>query len=217
MGAVAGKDVLCLAAGGGQQSAAFALLWASVTVVDLAETQLERDREALMHYALEGRIEQGDMRDLSRFADAGFDVVWHGWSINFIPDTAPVFDVVRRVLRPGGLYRLQWGNPFSGTLSDRHWTGTGYQLTRLYADGEQFFDDPYWEFADDAGTTQRILGPREFTHTLSTVVNGLLQRGLMLRGLWEETTGDPEAALGTWEHVRAVAPHDLTLWAQYSA
>ena len=41
----AGKDVLCLAGGGGQQSAAFALLGAKVTVLDLCETQLERDRE----------------------------------------------------------------------------------------------------------------------------------------------------------------------------
>ena len=39
-------DVLCLAAGGGQQSVAFALLGANVTVFDLSETQLEHDRLA---------------------------------------------------------------------------------------------------------------------------------------------------------------------------
>jgi hypothetical protein len=43
MKAVDGKQVLCLASGGGQQSAAFGLLGAQVTVFDLSETQLERD------------------------------------------------------------------------------------------------------------------------------------------------------------------------------
>ena len=38
---VAGKNVLCLAAGGGQQSAIFGLLGARVTVADLTQGQLE--------------------------------------------------------------------------------------------------------------------------------------------------------------------------------
>ncbi len=38
MGEVSGRDVLCLAGGGGQQSAAFAVLGANVTVFDLSET-----------------------------------------------------------------------------------------------------------------------------------------------------------------------------------
>ena len=46
LGEITGKDVLCLAGGGGQQSAAFALLGANVTVVDLSEEQLHRDRES---------------------------------------------------------------------------------------------------------------------------------------------------------------------------
>ncbi len=39
IGPVDGKSILCLA-GGGQQSAAFSLLGAQVTVLDLSETQL---------------------------------------------------------------------------------------------------------------------------------------------------------------------------------
>ena len=46
LGTVAGKDVLCLACGGGQQSVAFAVLGAKVTVVDLSAAQLDRDRFA---------------------------------------------------------------------------------------------------------------------------------------------------------------------------
>jgi 2-polyprenyl-3-methyl-5-hydroxy-6-metoxy-1,4-benzoquinol methylase len=45
LGDVASKDALCLACSGGKQSSAFALLEANVTVFDLSEPQLNRDRE----------------------------------------------------------------------------------------------------------------------------------------------------------------------------
>ena len=74
IGEVDGKDVLCLASGGGQQSAAFGVLGANVTVLDLSETQLQRDRQAAAHHGRRIETVQGDMRDLSRFGDASFDV-----------------------------------------------------------------------------------------------------------------------------------------------
>ncbi len=216
MGDLTGKSVLALGAGGGQQSVAFAILGAVVTVLDISETQLERDQQALAHYGLQARLEQGDMRDLSRFDENSFDQVWNAWSINFVPDTAPVFDEVRRVLRPGGLYHLNWSNPFSGAIDETDWTGKGYLLKRPYADSEWTWDDMHWDIHDPDGTVRRVPGPREFSHTLSTVINGLIQRGFILKGLWEQGMGDPNAAPGTWEHLKSVAPHGLALWAELS-
>jgi SAM-dependent methyltransferase len=226
MGDVTGSDVLCLAAGGGQQSVAFALLGANVTVLEISETQLDRDREALAHHGLSARLEQGDMRDLSRFADHSFDVVWHAFSISFIPDTRPVFDEVARVLRPGGLYHLAWHNPFVQGLDDRDFVDGGYVLRLPYADGEVLLSGSDWDIQAEDGTTQRIEGPREFRHTLSTVLNGLIRRGFVLRGLWEDMLGDPDKptapgeaptppAPGSWDHYLSVAPMALILWARY--
>ena len=61
IGDLEGRDVLCLASGGGQQSAGFCVLGANVTVFDLSEVQLERDRQAARHYGLDVRAIQGDM------------------------------------------------------------------------------------------------------------------------------------------------------------
>jgi 2-polyprenyl-3-methyl-5-hydroxy-6-metoxy-1,4-benzoquinol methylase len=91
LGDVAGKDVLCLAAGGGQQSVAFALLGANVTVLDISEAQLQRDTEAAVHYNVNLNVFQGDMRDLSHFNEDSFDIVWHPYSLNFVPDAHIVF------------------------------------------------------------------------------------------------------------------------------
>ncbi len=86
------KEVLCLAGGGGQQSAAFALLGANVTVFDLSETQLQRDRDTATHYGTTVTTVHGDMRDLSAFTDDSFDVVYNAHSLTFVPDSRPVLD-----------------------------------------------------------------------------------------------------------------------------
>jgi ubiquinone/menaquinone biosynthesis C-methylase UbiE len=108
-----GKKVLCLASGGGQDSVAFGLLGADVTVLDPSDVQLERDRQAAQDRALEIKTVQGDMRDLSTFPDSQFDVVWQVYSINFIPSVDPVFREVWRVLKPSGVYFLQFAKPFA--------------------------------------------------------------------------------------------------------
>jgi len=215
MGDVQGKAVLCLAGGGGQQSVAFALLGAQVTVFDLSETMLQRDRETAAHYNLPIKVVQGDMRALSTFADDSFDIVWHAYSIDFVPDVRPVFSEVARVLRPGGLYRLECHNPFVKALDESEWDGTGYPLRGPYVDCEVTFADPHWTIAGEGDTQQKVVGPREFRHTLSTLVNELVARGFVLLGLWEGPPGgDINAEPGTWEHFIAVAPPWLTFWAR---
>lgn len=216
LGDVAGKDVLCLASGGGQQSVAFALLGANVTVVDLSPTQLQRDQEAAAHYGLSIQAIQGDMRDLSFLDAANFDIVWHAFSVSFVPDLQVVFREITRVIRDPGVYRLEWANPFFIGLSEEDWTGAGYPLNRPYIDGaEVVFADPAWTVEDGTGVERRITGPREFRHTLSSVINGLVQQGFVLLGLWEETSQNPDADPGSWEHFKAIAPPWLTVWAAY--
>jgi ubiquinone/menaquinone biosynthesis C-methylase UbiE len=219
MGDVAGKNVLCLGSGGGQQSAAFALLGAEVTVVDISETQLARDRIALAHYGLTATLIQGDMRDLSSLGDKIFDVVWHAFSINFVPDSGIVFDQVLRVLRPGGQYRMEWHNPFLVNADAATWTGAGYCIKGPYSDGEIVPEYKFWEFEDDQKNAHKVEGPREFNHTLSTILNGLIRRGFLPLGLWETTFDDldPNAEPGTWDHMLRVLPPMLVLWARWQA
>ena len=218
IGDVKGKDVLCLAGGGGQQSAGFCILGANVTVFDLSEVQLERDRQAASHYGLALRTIQGDMRDLSVFADDSFDVVWHAHSINFVPDAREVFRQVVRVLRPGGVYHVSCANPYFINVDPEDWTGDGYPLWDTYGDGEIEIADPYWTFSDSDGADQRVRGPREFRHTLETLVNGMIELGLNVVKIREYGDYDPNAELepGTWDHFQSIAPPYLTFWATKS-
>jgi SAM-dependent methyltransferase len=219
LGDLAGRQVLLLAGGGGQQSAAFSLLGAQVTVADLSDGQLDRDREVASHYGVRIETVQADMRDLSSLPESGFDIVWQPYSINFVPDARVVFGQVARVIRDGGMYHVQCANPFAGGLTERDWTGEGYLLERPYLDGEVFtYEDQDWVYDRSGEPGNPVLPPREYRHTLSTFVNGLIGQGFTIEHLsdrWSQHP-DPSAIPGTWNHFVAFAPPWLAFWTRWN-
>lgn len=217
LGRLAGKQVLCLASGGGQQSVAFALLGAQVTVVDLSPVQLQRDNDAAAHYQLKVTTVQADMRDLSALPPAAYDLVYQPYSINFVPDPRPVFAQIARVLRSGGRYYLMCANPAFAGLTAQDWDGTGYPLRHPYVDGFRLeYADEAWVFRGES-PAEAFGGPVEYRHTLAALLNGLLATGFLLQWVAEENLGEPDfsAPPGTTEHFTAVAPPWLKLWSVY--
>jgi SAM-dependent methyltransferase len=183
---VAGKDVLCLASGGGQQSAVFGLLGARVTVVDLAEGQLEGDRKAAAHYGYDVATFHADMRDLSCLPNQAFDLVY-GTGLCYIPDVHQVYAGVARVLRTGGLFRVDFGQP---VVHFAVWDGEGYRITK-----------PYAERID-----RRTDGAIEFRHYMDDIFNGLLDFGFSIQQVCEAPYYkhlDPSAIPGSWSHEQA--------------
>ena len=211
---VAGKQVLCLASGGGQDSVAFGLLGADVTVLDLSDVQLERDRQGAAHHGLAVTAIQGDMRDLSIFRADTFDVVWQVYSINFVPSVGPVFREVAHVLKPGGIYFVQFANPFVHSIDEDAWDGRAYPLKDLYQDGEDLSQRfPHWDVAQPDGSQARLTSPHEFRHTLSMVLNTLVLDGFILLGLWEWMRADDNPEPGSWAHFTQVGPPYIsTFW-----
>lgn len=217
LGTLAGKDVLCLACGGGQQSVAFALLGANVTVFDLSQVQLRRDAEAATHYGVNIKIVQGDMRDLSCFDKTSFDIVYQAYSLGFVPDVSTVFQQAASVLRAGGIYYFHCANPFFIGLSERDWNDEGYTLRHPYLDGAEItYEDQDWVY-DRKKTGEPIKLPREYRHTLSTLIGGLVEQSFMILHVSDYTDLYPDlkAEPGTWNHFVSIAPPWLSFWASY--
>jgi ubiquinone/menaquinone biosynthesis C-methylase UbiE len=224
LGDVKGKKVLCLASGGGQQSIEFALLGADVTVVDFSQEQLQKDQQAMEQHSLSVRIVQSDMRDLSMFETGEFDIVFHPYSINYIPEVETVFDEVTRVLKSGGIYYLMFHNPFVqgswkdscwGSKWDKEelWQGRGYPLSLPYKEGYPIkVSDQSWNFVDSQGTEVKADAPQEFKHTLSTIINSLIQRNFTVLKFQEITNDQYDAEPGSWEHYMSVAAPWFQLW-----
>jgi len=161
---VAGKKVLCLASGGGQQSAVFGLLDAQVTVVDLTESQLDGDRNAARHYGYQLTAIKGDMRDLSMLDDDSFDLVYQAPAISYVPDVGKVYAEVYRVLKKGGTYRAEFSNPATQFVDTGSWDGQGYRITVPYAIRQ---------------IEQHGRKAADFRHFLSDIFNGLIKEGLL--------------------------------------
>lgn len=210
---VAGKKVLCLASGGGQDSAAFSLLGAKVTVFDLSDVMLKRDQQAADHHGYEITTIQGDMRDLSGLPDDSFDIVWQSISLNYSPTVEPVFEGVQRILRHMGVYRVAIQNPFNIAMSST-WSGKGYPLQGRYLDGEEVTHySPIWEIDQADGSKIQLDTPKLFRHNLSTIINALAKRGFSILYLdeWMRSGEDPE--VGSWVHFTQCSPLFLdTFW-----
>jgi ubiquinone/menaquinone biosynthesis C-methylase UbiE len=212
LGSVDGKQVLVLAGGGGQQSIAFALLGAHVTVLDLSDAQLSHDRDAAAHLGLEIRTVEGDMRDLSVFDPASFEVVSQPYSLNFVPDCRAVFGEVARVIRPSGVYAVDVATPYVLGVGERDFDGAGYVLKLPYLQGALVeTPDPPW-----VGSDRSAEPAREYRQTLETVINGLVEAGFRITHLDEGSHTDPDAGAtpGSWDHFNAVVPPWLTFWSE---
>jgi ubiquinone/menaquinone biosynthesis C-methylase UbiE len=222
------QSILCLASGGGQQSMAFAKMGGQVTVTDLSGAQLEKDRLAAVSNQLKIKMIQMDMRDFSPFEDASFDIVYQPYSINYVPDVTPVFDGVQRVLKSQGRYYLMFHNPIThgswtnGSwgapwMPEELWEGYAYPVRLPYEEGlPVHYRYDQWIFHDQSGQKREVPAPQEFKHTISTIINGLVERGLRILHFEELQLPEKGATFspGDWDHYRQHAAPWFGIWCQ---
>ena len=176
---LAGAAVLCLASGGGQQGPVLAAAGAAVTVLDNSPRQLGRDQEVAARDGLAVATVLGDMRDLSAFTDASFDVVFNPVSNVFCPELAPVWRESFRVLRPGGILMTGFMNPDIFV----------FDITALDERGELIVRHPLpfttLDLPDDERQRSYGTGPIEYSHSLTEQIGGQLAAGFVLTHLVE--------------------------------
>jgi SAM-dependent methyltransferase len=183
LGDVAGRDVLCLASGGGQQGPILAAAGARVTVLDNSPRQLAQDRLVAEREGLSLATVEGDMRRLDGVADESFDLIVHPVSNPFVPEVRPVWKEAYRVLRPGG--RLLAG--FMSTavyIFDLEASDRGELIVRHtlpYSDLDSL-TEPERQAIIDKGQAL------EWSHTLTEQIGGQLEAGLVITGFYEDTT-----------------------------
>ncbi len=204
-GSIAGKRVLCLAAGGGRQSSLYAAAGAQVTVVDISGAMLELDRRVAAERGYSVRLFETTMEDLSALQTAEFDIVIHPVSTCYVPRIQTVFGEVARVVGVGGLYISQHKQPLSLQVSMSPSNDGHYQVRHQY-----YRDQPVPPPAEMTknGARLRETGAIEFLHRWEQIIGGMCRAGFVIEDLVEPMHAKKNAATGSFAHRAAfVAPY----------
>jgi SAM-dependent methyltransferase len=189
-GDIAGRRVLCLASGGGQQVPVLAAAGAEVTSFDLSSAQLAKDREVGEREGLAIDFAEGDMADLSRFDDRSFDVVVHPVSNVFAPDVKIVWRECRRVLRDDGRLLAGFMNP-DFFLFDHDALEQGGAL-------EVRYELPFTPTSLPPRLYDRRIDrrePFEHSHSLNDQIGGQIAAGFAIHGFFEDRWNDTATPL----------------------
>jgi SAM-dependent methyltransferase len=189
-GELRGREVLCLASGGGQQGPVLSATGARVTVFDNSPRQLEQDRSVAERESLEIRLVEGDMADLSIFPKDAFDLIVHPVSNVFVRDVRPVWKEAYRVLKPGGALLAGFTNPLvylfdPDLLEEKEELKVCYSIP--YSDLESLSEEKLQHYHENGD-------PLEFSHTLEDQIGGQLEAGFWLADFYEDI--DPTTVLG---------------------
>jgi len=204
-GNVKGKRLLCLAAGGGRQSAIYATAGAEVTVVDISPAMLELDRQVAIRRGLSLRLLQASMDRLDMLADASFDIVVHPVSTCYVPDVMPVFREVARVLRPGGVYVSQHKSPTSLQASHQRDVAACYRIEHAYYRRDAI---PGPSQESPASKRLRERGAVEYLHRLEELIGGICRNSMVIEDFIEPMHADESAARDTFaDRARFIAPY----------
>ncbi|MHB8134557.1 MAG: methyltransferase domain-containing protein [Anaerolineaceae bacterium] len=177
-----GKNVLCLASGGGQQAPILAAAGGLVTSFDNSPQQLAQDHLVAQREGLSIEIVEGDMRDLSVLADEQFTLIFHPVSNIFVPDVLPVWKEAFRVLEPGGVLLSGLVNPINYIFDIEKYDHEKILEVRHkipYNDIDDLPKDVLEKFKLEKT-------PLEFSHTLEELIGGQIQAGFSITGFYED-------------------------------
>ena len=186
------RRVLCLAAGGGRHGPLYAAAGADVTVVDLSPAMLALDESVARKRNLRLRTIEASMDDLSDLATDQFEIVIHPVSTCYVPDVAPVYREVARVLKIGGIYISQHKQP------------TSLQATVDPHEGKFYLEHYYYSEEPLRPTVKPNLvreeGTLEYIHRWEQLIGKMCRAGFVIEALLEPMHAQPEADPDSFEY-----------------
>ncbi len=179
LGDVSGKSLLHLQCHFGMDTMSWARLGAEVTGCDLSDKAIDYARELAAELGIPARFVCCNVYDLPQHLEGQFDIVFASFGVvGWLPDLKPWARVISHFLKPGGTFYLAEFHPVIWMMDD-HMEFLKYpyhnvvviETEQVGTYAERYANIQYKEFG--------------WNHSLSEVINSLIQNGLRIEFLNE--------------------------------
>jgi SAM-dependent methyltransferase len=184
VGDVRGKRLLHLQCHFGLDTLSWARLGATATGLDFCEEAIARARQLAAETALEAEFVCGDVDQLADGIGRTFDIVFTSYgTTTWLPDLGRWASLIAHSLRPGGMFYIIDGHPFSMCVNND-------DDPSVLKVASSYFHQPeparYESDGDYAVPNARPTSPcYEWTHGLGEIVTALTTAGLRIEFLHE--------------------------------
>ncbi|MCK4574657.1 MAG: class I SAM-dependent methyltransferase [candidate division Zixibacteria bacterium] len=175
LGDVSGKRLLHLMCRFGLDTLSWVREGALVTGIDISDRSIEYAEQLKKGAGLEAAFVRSDIMDLIGKIDQRFDIVFQSYGTHaWISDLDQWAAVVAHYLKPGGIFYIVDLHPFSTPIED--------DSVAYFNPGPYRYTDAV-DYADKDYTIKSEMV--EWQHTLSGIINALINAGLSLEMLNE--------------------------------
>lgn len=179
LGDLSGKRVLHLQCHFGQDSISMARMGAEVVGVDLSDQAIAKASEMAAMLQANARFICCNLYDLPQHLEGQFDVVFTSYgTIGWLPDLKAWSEIVERYLRPGGRFVFVEFHPVVWMFDDDF-----QKIAYNYAQREAIVIENEGSYADREADI--AMTSVSWNHSLSNVIQNLLDRGLLLQQFQE--------------------------------
>lgn len=184
LGEVRGKSLLHLQCHFGLDTLSWARLGAEVTGVDIADDAIVLARRLAEELQIPAEFVRSDLYDLPAVLTREFDIVFASYGTTvWLPDLERWAALIARYLKPGGVFYIVDGHPFSVCLGNQDDPDV-VKVVRPYFHRTE--PDEWQGDHDYANPEAQTTGPSyEWTHSLGDIVSAVAGAGLKLEFLHE--------------------------------
>ncbi|MBO1264838.1 methyltransferase domain-containing protein [Proteiniclasticum sp. SCR006] len=178
LGSVEGKRILHLQCNTGADSILLARMGATVTGVDLSPSNIHYATLLAQDFGMDSvQFIQSDVLKLREVHDGTYDIVLTSdGAIGWLPDLKIWGQVIAHFLKHDGIFFLHDSHPFMMIFDEEELAKGTLSPKYPYFDTEPEYDTTIGGYASKAKTAENYF----FGHTLSAILQGLIQAGLHL-------------------------------------
>ncbi len=179
VGDVAGKSLLHLQCHFGLDTLSWAREGATVTGVDFSETAIDYARELSLESSIPANFVCCNVYDMPQHLNRQFDIVFTSYGvIGWLPDLDKWAEAICHFLKPGGTFYLVEFHPVVWMMDENF-----EKVKYYYHNAETIVEKSSGTYTDRSADI--AYEEYSWNHSLSEVVNALINHGLQIRHLNE--------------------------------